>query len=313
MVLSLFSIPHGKIRGRLSLYQVLAGRISRALDIFSTYNVGPGVEVKSGEPLKVRASKDKILHLSQASLDEIKKEKGKESIALFVKIGGQKLVLGSLSSEKFPQISFDLVFHKEFELSHNWKNGSVYFCGYKSVVADEYPSHYSDSGSEEDLPLGTLENGKPEPKVEQAKPATEKANAEKLNSSAAKPKDMLDVGDESDEEDDDESSEEEDEETPKKAETSKKRPAESATKTPVPEKKAKFVTPQKTDGKKGGVHTATPYPSKQAGKTPANIDNKSKPQTPKSSGQISCKSCSKTFNSDNALQSHTKAKHSDGK
>jgi len=44
------------------------------------------------------------------------------------------------------------------------------------------------------------------------------------------------------------------------------------------------------DGKKG-VHTATPHPSKHAGKNPANIEN-SKSQTPKSGGQFSCKSCS---------------------
>jgi hypothetical protein len=42
------------------------------------------------------------------------------------------------------------------------------------------------------------------------------------------------------------------------------------------------------DGKKS-VHTATPYPSKNAGKTA----EQSKGQTPKSGGQFSCKSCSK--------------------
>nr|POF00786.1 histone deacetylase hdt1 [Quercus suber] len=57
------------------------------------------------------------------------------------------------------------------------------------------------------------------------------------------------------------------EETPKNVESSKKRP-ESATKTPVPAKKAKAATPQKTDGKKVGGHTATPHPSKKGVKTP---------------------------------------------
>ena len=47
------------------------------------------------------------------------------------------------------------------------------------------------------------------------------------------------------------------------------------------------------DGKKGG-HTATPHPSKKAGKTPANSGEQSKPQTPKSAGgSFPCKSCSK--------------------
>lgn len=75
----------------------------------------------------------------QACLGEIKKEKGSEHVLLFAKVGDQKFVLGTLSSEKFPQISFDLLFEKEFELSHNWKNGSVHFMGYKSLVNNQYP------------------------------------------------------------------------------------------------------------------------------------------------------------------------------
>lgn len=58
---------------------------------------------------------------------------------IYVKFEDKKIVLGTLSADKFPQISFDLVFEKEFELSHNWNGGSVYFMGYKSVVSDEYP------------------------------------------------------------------------------------------------------------------------------------------------------------------------------
>ncbi|CAK9138385.1 unnamed protein product [Ilex paraguariensis] len=63
------------------------------------------------------------------------------------------------------------------------------------------------------------------------------------------------------------------------------------------------------DGKKV-AHVATPHPSKQADKTPA---MKSNQQTPKSSDVVSCKSCSKTFGTEKALESHTKAKHSAGK
>ncbi|OVA17867.1 zinc finger protein [Macleaya cordata] len=305
-----------------------------------------GVEVKSGQPLKVEPGVDKLLHLSQASLGEAK-NKANESIPLFLNIDGQRLVLGTLSPEKCTHISYDLVFEKEFELSHNWKNGSVYFCGYKSVVSEDYPSEDSDDSDsgEEDIPLVAKENGKPEPKDET------KAIAGKAGSAAAKPKvkivepnkddkskkddseeddsedddsedgsdddesddeDILAASDDSDDDEgEDDSSDEEDEATPKKAEPSKKRPAESATKTPA-EKKAKLVTPQKTgaDGKKGGGgHTATPHPAKQAGKTPANSD-KSKQQTPKSAGgQVSCNTCSKTFNSEKALESHSKAKH----
>ncbi|KAJ8438748.1 hypothetical protein Cgig2_020303 [Carnegiea gigantea] len=117
--------------------------------------------------------------------------------------------------------------------------------------------------------------------------------------------DMLDMNDDSDddeedsEDDDEESSEEE--EPAKAAESGKKRKAEA--KTPEP-KKAKTATPQKTDGKKGG-HTATPHPAKKGGKTPGGDKS-----TPKSGGQVSCGPCKKTFNSEVALQSHAKAKHS---
>lgn len=70
-------------------------------------------------------------------MGETKKDKGNDSVVLTLKIGDQKLVLGMLSMDKIPQLSFDLVFEKEFELSHNWKNGSVYFCGYQTLYGDE--------------------------------------------------------------------------------------------------------------------------------------------------------------------------------
>lgn len=51
---------------------------------------------------------------------------------LFVKVGEQKLVMGTLLTDSIPQVSFDLVFNQEFELSHNWSKGSVHFVGYQS-------------------------------------------------------------------------------------------------------------------------------------------------------------------------------------
>lgn len=69
----------------------------------------------------------------------MKKDKGAENVTVFVRFNDQKLVLGTLSAEKFPQISYDLVFEKEFELSHSSKNTSLYFCGYKTATMDEYP------------------------------------------------------------------------------------------------------------------------------------------------------------------------------
>ncbi|KAL6337475.1 hypothetical protein AAG906_036789 [Vitis piasezkii] len=295
-----------------------------------------GVEVKAGEPLEVVPGDDMLVHISQASLGEIKKDKGNELVCLYANIGGQKLVLGTLSAEKFPQISFDLVFEKILSYPTTGKMGV-----------------YSDSEFEIDLPHNTtVDNGKPQ-QLKQEKPESAAAKQVKIvepNKDAKSPKENDDDSDKDSDEsmdDEDESSEDEDmvndrsassededddenedneddkneiskkKETPKKAGPSKKRPTESVSKTPVPDKKAKFVTPQKTDGKKSddkksGGHVATPYPSKQAGKTPANTE-KPKQQVQKSGGSFSCKSCNRSFNSENALQSHTKAKHTAAK
>ncbi|WOL03464.1 histone deacetylase HDT2-like [Canna indica] len=314
-----------------------------------------GIEVLPGETVKVDPGENKYLHLSQASLGEAKKEKSAD-VPIFVKFDNKKLVLGTLSSEKCAQIQYDLVFEKEFELSHGSKNTSISFLGYKTAALEEgdmSEEFYSGSESEEEeIPLAQNINGKLE-KDEKPKLTAGKSNVVKPVASVAKPKpkaeepkkdvkgkadedddededdddeddsseevesdedeDMVDGEDDSDDEDEEDSSDEEEEATPKKVEVGNKRPAGSASKTPVPEKKAKLISPvgNQKSGKKGGGHVATPHPAKQ-GKTPANSD-KSKQQTPKSAGSVSCKSCSKTFNSDNALQAHTKAKHSASK
>nr|GMC79581.1 histone deacetylase HDT1-like isoform X1 [Ipomoea batatas] len=99
-----------------------------------------GVEVKSGEPFSVKPGDGMVLHLSQANLGEVKKLHGSESVCLFVNVDGRKLVLGTLISDKLPQQQFDLIFDKDFELSHNWKNGNVYFYGFKAQnPIAEYP------------------------------------------------------------------------------------------------------------------------------------------------------------------------------
>jgi nucleophosmin 1 len=270
-----------------------------------------GVEVKPGKALKVPVTDEKVIHLSQASLGEFKKDKSNDFVPLYVNINGQKLVLGHLSPENFPSQSFDLVFEKDFELSHNSKNGSVYFTGYTSEIPDESEPFYDseDSGSEDEplLVPAPAENGKPEPKAVTAIKATASKPQPKKDSKAMEvdeDSDEVDSDDSDDEGDEDgvegsEDESDEDEETPIKVEVSKKRAAESEAKTPISSKKAKAATPQKTDRKKSG-HTATPHPAKKADKTPA---------TPKSGGQFSCSPCKKTFGSDTGLQSHNKAKH----
>ncbi|KAM5584395.1 histone deacetylase HDT1-like [Rosa sericea] len=295
-----------------------------------------GVEVKAGEPLSVVPDQGNVVHLSQACLGESKK--AADSVVIYGKTGEKKLVLGHLIPGQIPQLSFDLVFDDEFELSHNWKSGSVHFAGYQSVMGDDESDDEFESESEEEeeeIPMIAAENGK----VENAKPAIAKSNAVKPESSGKQKvkieepikvgadeddsasdmddsDDLLDEDDSSDDDDDEseDDSDEEDEETPtpKKPESKKRAQVSGSVKTPVSAKKAKIVTstPQKTDGKKSG-HTDTPHPAKK-GKTPAT--DKSKTQTPKSAGgNFSCGSCSKSFGSDGALQSHNKAKHSAGK
>ncbi|MBA0594518.1 hypothetical protein Gorai_011421, partial [Gossypium raimondii] len=283
------------------------------------------IEVKSGQPIKADPGANYVIHLSQASLGESKNKA--ESVPLYVNVDGKKLILGTLSHQSCPQLSFDLVFDEEFELSHNWKNGSVYFLGMSS-------EEESEEEEDEELPVAAAAaaavNGKAKPDAKTAKANAGKPDAVKQSGKIAEPsnnrksededdddesedesgsdeEDDSDDDDESDEMSMDESSDDEDEETPKKVESSKKRPVESSKKrpaeaaTPASAKKAKSaVTPQKTDGKKGG-HTATPHPAKQSGKNSA--------KSPKSGGQFSCGSCNKSFGSEGGLESHKKAKH----
>ncbi|KAK8962586.1 Histone deacetylase HDT2 [Platanthera guangdongensis] len=65
----------------------------------------------------------------QASLGVNKKEKGSETVQVFVKVNDQKLVIGTLSVGKYAQIQYDLVFEKDFELSHGSKKLSSYIHG----------------------------------------------------------------------------------------------------------------------------------------------------------------------------------------
>ncbi|XP_039017390.1 histone deacetylase HDT1-like isoform X2 [Hibiscus syriacus] len=271
-----------------------------------------GIEVKAGQPIKSDPGADYVIHLSQASLGEAKNKA--ESVPLYVNADGKKLVLGTLSHQNCPQLSFDLVFDQEFELSHNWKNGSVFFLGYKTYIpeeGDDFDISSEESSDEEEIPLVAAENGKSKTDaktdVKTAKTDARKPEAVKQAVKIAEPskktaepskkteddddsEDESDSDDSDDSEDEDEpdemsmdeSSDEEDEETPKKVESSKNRPVETAT--PASKKAKSAVSPQKSDGKKGG-HTATPHPGKQAGKNSA--------KTPKSGG----------------LGSHKKAKH----
>lgn len=77
--------------------------------------------------------------LCQAALGE-KKNNGSEPVRVYLKVGDKKLVIGTLSHEKLPQLSTEIVLEKPCELSHSWKNGSVYFSGYRVDAYESYPS-----------------------------------------------------------------------------------------------------------------------------------------------------------------------------
>ncbi|GJX76888.1 histone deacetylase HDT1-like protein [Tanacetum coccineum] len=202
-----------------------------------------GVEVKPNETLKVSVDDERLLHISQVALGEVKNGKKVENVAVKVNFKDKNFVVGTLSSERAPQIMFDLVFEQDLELSHGWKDG-------KEAL------NFNANGALQ---------GKPKASV---KEVTE---------------DDSDDSDDSDSDSMDEDSSDEEEEKEKEKEKEKevkpaKRPAAAVPKAAqVPAKKGKpnsppkakqnntpqkgkSNTPQKTDGKKGG-HQSTPHPN----------------------------------------------------
>ncbi|KAK1391730.1 NPL domain-containing protein [Heracleum sosnowskyi] len=77
-----------------------------------------------------------LIHVSQVALGDVKNSKAANYVPVRMKVEYKKFVIGTLSADKGPQISFDLVLDKDFELSHDWKDGSIYFCGYTAEQDD---------------------------------------------------------------------------------------------------------------------------------------------------------------------------------
>ncbi|XP_019452050.1 PREDICTED: histone deacetylase HDT1-like [Lupinus angustifolius] len=255
-----------------------------------------GVEVKVGQAVKVDRNDllGETIHLSQIALGESKKDKANEPVVLYLKVGERKFVLGTLIRNDIPQLSVDLFLHSEFELSHNSKNSSVYFSGYK--VENDFNSVSDFSDSDEDLPILNKDDGKLEKNGDDIKVVESKRPPVSIGASAKQAKIAVPKKDEADESDDDDDSDDEDdfgssdemdddsdidddsdsdededeseddEETPlKKVDQGKKRPNGSASKNPVSIKKAKNATPENNGGKKS-LHTASPHPVKKGGK-----------------------------------------------
>ncbi|CAH8270091.1 unnamed protein product [Arabidopsis lyrata] len=251
---------------------------------------GPAHHIYPGEgrPLITRDDQPYVHFISQVALGE-NQNNGTEPIQLYLIVGSAKRLIGTLSHERFPQLATAIVLERHFSLSHTWKNGSVFFSGYKYDPPDQHDVIDVDGHDDYD-DCDFEDSGEEEEEKLTAEPDSEE--------------------DDEDDSSDDEVDDSSEEETPKKPEASKKRSAEAnSSKNPAPNKKAKFETPQKTDSKKPHVHVATPHPSKQAGKNSggSSIGETSKQQqTPKSAGAFGCKSCTRTFTSEMGLQSHTK-------
>ncbi|XP_073290665.1 uncharacterized protein [Primulina huaijiensis] len=264
-----------------------------------------GVEVKSGEPLKVQPQFGKLIHISQAALGEVKDVEGAKHVPLRLKIDDKNLFLGALSAEEITQLMFDLVFEREFELSHDWKNGSVYFMGY--IANDPVSDEEDFSDDFEDEPVDALQNGNIKQNlgdVKDAKTAAatkgnkkeeQRVSDEDEDDSESYSDDELafgklaqeDFGDfsEEDSEDDMDGSFSSEEELPKEQQT-KKRSADSPQEAPVFNKKAKTSTPNNTGNKKT-IHNSIPFPPKKVGKGPAS--NRSNERNKKSNGRMSRK------------------------
>ncbi|CAO2181981.1 unnamed protein product [Urochloa humidicola] len=281
-----------------------------------------GEEVKPGTKVSCVADEGCVIHLSQAALGETKK--GSENVVVSIKVDDKKLVLGTLSAEKHPQIMCDLIFENDFEISHSSKTTSVFLCGYKSPI----PMFDSDSGDDEissdeeleteeipikndetkksvaSVPVKDVKNIKQDDDEETSSGDDDFSDSEMSeDESDEETSSGADLSDDSEETDD---SEEEQTPTPKPEVVVKKRAIEAVTPSG---KKAKVEASGQKTGDKKGVHVSTPHLAKQAGKTPKEKSGKTpKEKSPKSDSHA-CKSCSKTFGSESALGSHTKAKH----
>ncbi|CAL0304036.1 unnamed protein product [Lupinus luteus] len=205
-----------------------------------------GVEVKAGQVVKVDQNDllGVTIHLSQIALGESKKGKGSEPVIISVKVDDKKFVLGTLTWEGIPQFSLDLY-----------------------LDSDDFDNVSDFSDSDEDIPLLTKIDGN---KVETADPKNDNENEsddDSVDEDDFGSFDELDADSDDEIDSDEDDSEDEEEETPvKKVDQSKKRPNGPASKAPVPAKKAKNATPEKTDGGKKGGQKSTPHPVKKGGK-----------------------------------------------
>ncbi|KAH9563302.1 hypothetical protein CY35_05G119200 [Sphagnum magellanicum] len=198
-----------------------------------------GIEIPAGKPVTCVPGEGMYLHVSQAALGEGKgKSEGSNKAVLSVEVDATKVVLGTLYQGKCDQISLDLVFDRDFVVSHTGSSVSLYLCGYRTEAPqDEFDSEEGMTDEDEDedeeepvqpaVPLikanGDAQGGKKAVKPETAKSvitpeaaaAAGKAAAapvlKKLEQQQTKPKGPVPVLAEDDEDEEDDEDDEEDE------------------------------------------------------------------------------------------------------
>ncbi|CAM6084829.1 unnamed protein product [Calypogeia fissa] len=104
-----------------------------------------GTEVTPGKPQVIQPGDDTYVHVSQAALGPSKDGKS-ERVVVRVESGGKKFVLGTLSTGKVDQMTLDLIFDREFKLSHTSTSVSVFLCGYRTDKRQEYDDESDEEG-----------------------------------------------------------------------------------------------------------------------------------------------------------------------
>ncbi|KAM5588193.1 hypothetical protein ABKV19_006569 [Rosa sericea] len=135
-----------------------------------------GAEVKSGEKLKVKPDAGVVLHLTQACVGLNQRCHG----VVYVNIGEERRVLGSLLPPRVPQFSCDLVFDQEFLLSHNLEMGSVFFAGYSCFSKNKLEETKQTTSKTKSSDENPICEEKREP-LRLARPATSKTRSSVKN------------------------------------------------------------------------------------------------------------------------------------
>ncbi|KAJ0260160.1 Histone deacetylase HDT4 [Hirschfeldia incana] len=215
-----------------------------------------GIEIKPGKPTKVEQEDGYMIHVTQIAIGEFNKV-GDKTVQVFVKVGGddkQKILIGNLS-QKVPQVSLDLLFEQDFEISHECKSTSVYLIGYKSPDPMDGELNSDFDSEDEDIPMDMFKS-----ELEKSKASVEAGESESDD------EDESDSDEMGSDEDEDEDDSEEEEDTPVKVEPpSKKRPNGGAVNNnnAVASKKAKVANQQKPSGGHKGQKCGVVRPPKR--------------------------------------------------